>query len=148
MIPSLREQIADNLVQTIQTMVHPRVALVTREPFEPTRIAITDFPAVLVEMTMEDRQTISMGMGGEGRREGTIVFNLRGYVRGTELDRHRNELITGIETILDKDRYLGLRELGVLDSQIIHIEVKKRQPPLAEVDMEFQVKYNYVRGSA
>jgi len=144
---SLREQIADTLVQTIQTMISPRVALVTREPFEPSKIAITEFPAVLVQMDLEERETITMSTTGAGRRMGVITFGIRGYVRGTELDSRRNELITGLETILDQDRYLGLREQGVTDSQLIKIEVVNRAMPLAEIKLEFQVKYNYLRGA-
>ena len=145
---SLREQIADTLVQTIQTTLQPSIRLVTREPFEPTRIAITDFPAVLVELSTEERLTVTMGMGGAGRRQGTMVFSLRGYVRGVELDKQRNELITSIETVLDQDRYLGLFDKGVLDSQVIHIEIIKMNPPLAQILIQFQVKYNYLRGEA
>jgi hypothetical protein len=145
---SLREQIAENIVKIISSLSNPKLRLVTREPFEPSRVAITDFPACLVQLDVEDRTTITMGMGGQGRREGTMVYGIRGYVRGTEIDRLRNELINGIELALDEDRYLGLREAGVIDSQLIHIEVVKRTPPLGEIKLEFQVKYNYLRGNS
>lgn len=143
---SLREQIADNIVNILKGVDEPRISLITREPFEPDRIAITEFPAVLVQMDLEERETITMGMGGAGRRAGTIIYNLRGYVRGTELDKKRNELITGIELELDKDRNLGLGDKGVTDSQLTRIEIISRLPPLAEIAIEFQVKYNYFRG--
>lgn len=145
---SLREQIADAIIQILNTNLSPRLSLVTREPFEPDKIAITQFPAVLVQMDSEERETITMGLPNLGRRMGTITFVIRGYVRGTELDKQRNELITGIEEILDADRYLTLGEAGVTDSQIRVIEVIPRLPPLAEIRLELQVKYNYVRGQA
>jgi hypothetical protein len=88
-----------------------------------------------------------MGIGGVGRRMGTIRYTLRGYVRGTELDRRRNELIEGIEEQLEGDRYRELRTEGVIDSQVVLIEVVERQPPLAEVIVTFEVKYNYLRGA-
>lgn len=146
--PNLRDAIADNIVDILKNITEPALSLVTREPFEPDRIAITDFPAVLVQMDLEERQTISMGMGSQGRRAGIITFGLRGYVRGVNLDAARNQLITAIETALDADRYLGLMLYGVTDSQLTRIEVQKRLPPLAEVHMEFQVHYNYLRGAA
>ena len=145
---SLREQIAENIVVTISALDNPRIRLVTREPFEPSRVAITDFPAVLVQLDTEERTTITMGMGQVGRREGIMTYGIRGYVRGTEIDRLRNELITGIELALDQDRYLGLKESGVIDSQLIKIDVVKRAPPLGEILIEFQVKYNYLRGNS
>jgi hypothetical protein len=142
---SLREQIAANIVTTIQEISNPRVSLVTREPFEPDKIAITQFPAILVQMDVEERETITMGLPNMGRRMGTITYVVRGYVRGVDLDNKRNELITAIENTLDQDRYLGLYDAGVTDSQIRKIEVITRLPPLAEFRIEFEVKYNYVR---
>lgn len=145
---SLREQLADNIINILKLVNEPRISLLTREPFEPDKIAITQFPAVLVQMDTESRETITMGASNVGRRMGTITYVLRAYVRGTELDLRRNELITAIETELDKDRYLGLASLGVIDSQVTLIEVINRLPPLAEFRIEFQVRYNYLRGAA
>lgn len=144
---NLRDQIADSIVNILREVEQPRISLITREPFEPDRIAITDFPAVLVQMDVEERETITMGLPNTGRRMGTITYVLRGYVRGVELDNKRSELITGIETALDQDRYLGLYASGVTDSQLIRIEIVNRLPPLAEVRIEFAVKYNYARGT-
>lgn len=144
---NLRDQIADAIVNILKTVDQPRISLATREPFEPDRIAITEFPAVLVQMDQEERSTITMGLPNDGRRAGTITYGIRGYVRGVELDYKRNELITGIETALDADRYLGLYDSGVTDSQLLRIEIIPRLPPLAEIKMEFQVRYNYLRGT-
>jgi hypothetical protein len=145
---SLREQIAENVVKIINELDNPHIRLVTREPFEPDKLAITQFPAVLVQMDSEDRETITMGMSGTGRRMGTINYIIRGYVRGTELDKARNKLINGIELVLDEDRYLGLATSGVTDSQLTSIEVVNRLAPLAEIRIEFEVKYNYIRGAS
>jgi hypothetical protein len=145
---SLREQVAEAIIGIIHEIELPRISLVTREPFEPDKIAITQFPAVLVQLDTEERETITMGQPGIGRRMGTMIYGIRGYVRGVELDQKRNELITGIETALDQDRYLGLYASGVTDSQLVKIEIVKRLPPLAEINIEFQVKYNYERGQA
>jgi hypothetical protein len=144
---SLREQIADSIISILKGVEDPRISLATREPFEPDRIAITEFPAVLVQMDTEARQTITMGQPNLGRRMGEITYILRGYVRGVELDKKRNALITSIEAGLDLDRYLGLYEQGVTDSQLINIEIINRLPPLAEIKLEFVVKYNYARGA-
>lgn len=144
---SLRNTIADNIVRLIQEIEFPRPVLVTREPFNVAELAITQFPAVLVSVLEENRQTITMGLPNVGRRMGTIIFNLRAFVRGTELDRKRNELLEAIEEQLDLDRYLDLQANGVIDSQITLIEVQERQPPLGEVLIRFEVTYNYLRGT-
>jgi uncharacterized protein involved in exopolysaccharide biosynthesis len=147
MAQNLREQIADNIQRVLKDMRDPLPVLVTREPFEVTEIAITQFPALLITPTNELRETISMGAPGAGRRQGTISFTIRGFVRGVELDRKRNDLIERIEEELEGDRYRGLRVEGVLDSQITSIEIIERQPPLAEFVITFEVRYNYLRSS-
>jgi hypothetical protein len=88
-----------------------------------------------------------MGAGLIGRRQGQINYTIRGFIRGNELDRQRNDLIERIEEALDSDRYRALVAQGVIDSQITDIEIIERQPPLAEIQITYQVRYNYLRGT-
>ncbi len=145
MAQNLREQISANIVTVLKDMEDPTPVLVTREPFNAAEIAITQFPAILITPTIEERETVTMGTPGTGRRMGTIEFNIRGYVRGSELDRQRNDLIERIEEALDSDRYRDLQEQGVIDSQIVTVEIIERQPPLAEIAITYRVRYNYLR---
>lgn len=147
MAQNLREQIADNIVLVLKELEDPKPVLVTREPFIVTELAITQFPAVFVQPNVEERETVTMGATSVGRRMGTINYVIRGYVRGVELDRKRNDLIEAIEEALDSDRYRGLLANGVIDSQVRRIEIQERQPPLAEFVIEYQVRYNYLRGT-
>jgi len=145
MAQNLREQIADNIVTVLSDIDDPRPVLVTREPFNVLEIAITQFPAILVTPTNEERETITMGLPGQGRRLGTLDFTIRGYTRGVELDRKRNDLIERIEESLDSDRYRTLIAQGVIDSQVVTIDIVERMPPLAEFAITYRVRYNYVR---
>jgi hypothetical protein len=142
---NLREQISKAIETQLKLLHDPQAVLVTREPFEVAELAITQFPAVLIQARTETRETITMGQPQVGRRMGTITYTIRGFVRGVELDRRRNDLIEQIEESLDTDRYLGLKAEGVTDSQITTIEMVDRLTPLAEFSMEFQVRYNYLR---
>lgn len=144
---SIREDVAVNIVDTLKEIEAPKPVIVTREPFAITELAITQFPALLVQQTVETRETVSMGLPGSGRRIGTMTFEVRGFVRGTQLDTQRNDLIEAVEDALDADRYRGLRASGVLDTQIVNIEIIPRTEPLAEFVMTVEVNYNYVRGS-
>lgn len=144
---SLREQITVKITEVLETIRDPRPVWVTREPFDSEKLAITQYPAILVQTQDENRRTTSMGVPATGRRIADITIEIRGFVRGTELDRRRNELIEAIEEILDADRYLGLRSEGVMNSEVTLIEVIERQPPLAEFRIEFVVNYTYLRGS-
>lgn len=144
---SIREDVAVNIVDTLKEIEAPKPVIVTREPFAITELAITQFPALLVQQTQETRETVTMGLPGSGRRIGTMTFEVRGFVRGTQLDTQRNDLIEAVEDALDADRYRGLRASGVLDTQIVNIEIIPRTEPLAEFVMTVEVNYNYVRGS-
>lgn len=144
---SIREQTAINLVDTLREIADPRPILVTRDPFDVEKLAITQFPAIMVQQTNESRQTISMGVPGVGRRTGVMTFELRCFVRGTELDTRRNAFIAAIETALDSDRYRDQQVAGVTDTQVVNIEIIPRLQPLAEFVVTVEVSYNYMRGT-
>lgn len=138
---SIREDIVTHIIETLKEMDEPRPILVTREPFEVDKLAITQFPALLVSFATEERTLLSMG--SSGTKNGVITINIRGFVRGKELDKARNELINEIETALETQRY---REItGVRDTEITSIEVVDRLPPLAEILITVEVQYVYQR---
>jgi|TARA_B100001094_G_C17847943_1_gene631187 hypothetical protein len=142
---SLRNDIANNIVEVLKDIADPRPVLVTREPFDVEKLAITQFPAILIQSGSEERDTETMGAGV---RRGTISFQIRGFQRGTELDAKRNALIEAIEETLDSDRYRNKTSSQVQNSMITSIEVVERLAPLAEILIEFEVVYYFQRGSA
>lgn len=146
MTQNYRELIAQDIADVLENMDEPRLALVTRQPFNVEELAITQFPAVLVTTGTETRETVSMHTAGI--RSGEILFNVRGFVRGTELDTLRNNLIERIEEALDSDRYRNLTGSRVRNSQVETIEIVERQPPLAEFNIVFRVDYWFTRGTA
>jgi hypothetical protein len=144
---SIREDLAKDIVTTLKEIEDPKPVLVTREPFDVEKLAITQFPAILVQTGDEIKETTSMGAPSSGRRISTINYQLRCFVRGNELDTKRNDLIESIEEILDTDRYRGKNAKVVVNSQITQIEVIERLQPLAEFNMTFEVIYQHVRGA-
>jgi len=140
---SLREDIVAHIIDSLKQMEDPKPVLVTREPFEVDKLAITQFPALLVQFDTESRELLTMG--SNGIKSGTLTFNIRGFVRGKELDKARNELITGIETTLESERYRENYARGVRDSQITSIAVVERLAPLAEILVTLEVGYTYRR---
>lgn len=145
---SIRQQIVNELIRVLKEIEDPRPVLVTSEPFDVEKLAITQFPSVLVKFTNEDRQTVTLGAPGASRRTGTITCELRAFVRGTDLDQKRNTILEAIEEQIDRDRYLDLKASGVMDCQIRTIEVIDRLQPLAELRIVVEVRYNYLRGTA
>ena len=144
---SIRELTAINIVDSLKEIEDPRPVLVTRDPFDVEKLAITQFPALLVQQTQETRQTVSMGIPGTGHRQGTMQFEIRGFVRGTELDTKRNALIEAVENALDADRYRSQRAEGVMDTQVVQIDIVQRLQPLAEFIIIVEVRYNYIRSA-
>ena len=117
---SVRESIADNLVETLQATIDPvAIKYVTREPFDFDKLSSAQFPAILVRSAGEDREDSSIG-GSITQRMATINYEFICYVKGFVIDSARNNLIEAIEEALDVDR---LRGGYALDTQITNIEI-------------------------
>ena len=138
---SLREDFAVNIVKVLKDMADPKPVLVTREPFDVEKLAVTQFPAILVQTTNETRSDISMGIN----RQGIISYSIRAFVRGTELDTKKNDIIERIEETLDSDRTRGTSTKSMI-TQVRNISVIERLSPLAEVLITVEVRYKYTKG--
>jgi len=100
---SVRESIANNLVETLQATIAPvSIKYVTREPFDFDKLSSAQFPAILVRSAGEDREDSSIG-GSITQRMATINYEFICYVKGSVIDSARNNLIEAIEEALDVD---------------------------------------------
>jgi hypothetical protein len=142
---SARENIAKNLIEQLTNMTDPAPGLVSRKYFDVTKLAITQFPAILLITSNESRQDISTDL-----REGNIQYQLRCYLRGTELDTLRNELIERIEETIETDRSrnieYNINNIHNVTTRVANIELITRELPLAEVVVNVDVFYRYKKG--
>ena len=142
---SARENIAKNIVSQLDNMTDPSPNLVSREKFDIQKLAITQFPAILVVTANEEREDISTT-----ERQGLIQYQLRCYVRGTEIDTLRNEISEKIEETLevsrDRDITLAGTNIHNVTTHISSIEVIDRELPLGEVVVNVDVQYIYKKG--
>ena len=139
---SKRESIAANLVTTIDGI--SSIALVTREPFDFTKLSNAQFPAVIVQTSEENREDVTIG-GSTIKRIGTIDYKLIGYVKGVTIDTDRNALIELLEEALDADRTRGGY---ALDTQVITVETDEGAiAPVGGVLLTVRVSYNFTRGA-
>lgn len=138
---SIRESVIENIVDVLRDMDDPKPNLVSREPFEVEKLAITQFPAILVQSGQEVRTDTAMN-----KRFGTISYNIRAFVRGTELDKKKNEIVERIEETLDSDRFRGTG-LTSMRTQVTTIIPVERLSPLGEVGLTVEVEYKYTRGT-
>ena len=83
-------------------------------------------------------------------REGIIAVQLRAFVRGTEVDTLRNEIVERIEETLevsrDRDISLSTANIHNVKTQISNIEVVERELHVGEVVVTVDVKYQYKKG--
>jgi len=142
---SARENIAKNIEKQLQTMTNPQPGLVSRKFFDFTKIAITQFPAILVTTNNETREDIGMDL-----RRANLVVTLRCFVRGNELDTLKNEIIERVEEQLEtqrgRDIDLSANNIHNVTTRISAIEVIEREIPLAEVVITVNVLYTYKKG--
>ena len=142
---SVRESIANNLVETLKATIDPvAIKYVTREPFDFDKLSSAQFPAILVRSAGEDREDSSIG-GSITQRMATINYEFICYVKGFVIDSARNNLIEAIEEALDVDR---LRGGYALDTQIINIEIDEGSiDPIGGIIITVRVLYQYTRGT-
>lgn len=142
---SARENIAINIVQQLQNMTQPAPGLVSRKYFDVVKLAITQFPAILVVTTTEDREDVSMDL-----RRSKTQYVLRCYVRGPELDTLRNEIVERIEETLEQQRgrdiSLNAGNVHNVTTRISNIQIVEREIPLGEVIVTVDVFYTYKKG--
>jgi len=142
---SARENIAKNIIDQLENMTDPAVGKVSRVFFDVQKLAITQFPAILVVTTNESREDISTD-----EREAVIEYQLRCYVRGTEIDTLRNNLVENIEETMEvsrnRDITVSATNIHNVTTQITNVEVIERELPLGEVVVTVQVTYRYAKG--
>jgi hypothetical protein len=142
---SARENIAKNIVEQLENMQNPAPGKVSRVFFDVSKLAITQFPAILVVTSNEIRDDDAMDL-----RVATIQYQLRCYVRGTEIDTLRNEIVERIEETLEisrnRDITLSANNIHNVKTTINSVEVIERELPLGEVIVNVNVQYRYKKG--
>jgi hypothetical protein len=142
---SAREQIAINIAEQLENMTNPAPGKVSRVFFDVQKLAITQFPAILVVTSNEIREDISTDL-----RQGTLQYELRCYVRGTEIDTLRNEIVERVEETLevsrDRDISLSTSNIHNVTTRVSNVEVIERELPLGEVVVRVDVIYRYKKG--
>jgi|DEB0MinimDraft_6_1074348.scaffolds.fasta_scaffold02592_2 hypothetical protein len=144
---SAREDILKRLEKVLANMTNPGPGKVSRDFFDFEKLAITQFPAILVVPLNESREDISMD-----ERRGVMDVSIRCFVRGEGIDTRRNDIIRNIEESLETERNLSITsvETGthIVSTQITNVQVIERQPPIGEVTVVATITYHYRKGNA
>jgi hypothetical protein len=146
---SNREHAVKDIIEILTDMSPPRPVFVSREPFDLDKLALTQFPALLVTAGNETREDHAMG----GSRRGIIEINIRGFVRSDgrkgfvqSVDEKRNNLIERIEEALNTNRDRKLDDAQAATTHVTSIEVIDRTPPLGEFLLIAEVHYSFTKG--
>jgi hypothetical protein len=144
---SAREDILKRVQEVLTNMTNPAPGKVSRDYFDFEKLAITQFPAILMVPLNESREDISMT-----ERQGVIQLSLRCFVRGEKIDTLRNDIIRNIEESLETERGLQITPSStathLVNTQIQNIQVIERQPPIGEVTVVVDITYVYRKGNA
>jgi len=142
---SARENIAINIEKQLLNMTDPALGSVSRVFFDVQKLAITQFPAVLITTADETREDLATDI-----RRGIIRYNLRCYVRGNQIDTLRNEIVERIEETLelsrDRDITISADNIHNVTTKVAGVEVVERELPLGEVVVNVDVTYHYKKG--
>ena len=146
---SVREDIAVDIVQKLSNITSPNVVLVTRNPFTVGDLAATQFPAIFVRTTDEEREDFTQN----GLRQGVIDYQIVASVQAdssatsinNNVDTKRNEIIEAICEKLEEDT---ARNSKALHSGITRVQVDDGTTfPVGQATITYSVQYKYTRGT-
>ena len=144
---SAREDILTRVEQVLKNMTNPAPGLVTRNFFDYEKLAITQFPAILIVPLNETREDVSLS-----ERQAVLEVSMRCFVRGNQIDTLRNDIIRNIEESLETERALNVTPdadaTHVVRCRIDNVQVIERQPPIGEVTVVAEITYIYKKGNA
>jgi len=144
---SVREDIANNILTTIQAISSPTIKKATRQPFPLDELSEQQYPAVLIQTQLETKEDQELGSGGKTRIN-TLEFLITGYTKGAEsnIDSSRNELAEAIENKLEEDI---TRNGNALDTEVVEIETDAGELfPYGAITMVVRVIYEHQSGTA
>ena len=139
---SVRENIASNLVTTVEAVSSPSIKKVSRQPFPLDELSQQQYPAVLIQTIEETKEDQELGSGAK-TRIANLEFGITGYVKTNEdnIDTARNNLASAIETQLESDITRGG---NALDTVVISIETDAGSLfPYGAVLMTIRVTYEH-----
>lgn len=144
---SAREDILKRVEKVLKNMTNPGPGIVSRDFFDFEKLAITQFPAILIVPLNEIREDISLT-----ERQGTMEVSMRCFVRGNQIDTLRNDIIRNIEESLETERALNNTAdadgTHVVRCRIDNVQVIERQPPIGECTVVAEITYIYKKGNA
>lgn len=144
---SAREDILTRVEQVLKNMTNPAPGLVTRNFFDYEKLAITQFPAILIVPLNETREDVSLS-----ERQAVLEVSMRCFVRGNQIDTLRNDIIRNIEESLETERALNVTPdadaTHVVRCRIDNVQVIERQPPIGECTVVAEITYIYKKGNA
>jgi len=142
---SVRNDIADNIVAVLTDANDPKPIYATRESIDLDDLARSQFPAIVVRTTDEDREELTM-LGESGTRFAVMNVECECYVTGNNIDLQRNDIAERVEEALAIDLTRGgVAKNTKLLNLTVDQDIDKR---FGKITLTFAVEYIYTRGAA
>lgn len=142
---SIRNDITNNIVAVLKDTTDPKPIFVTRETIDPSELARSQFPAVVVVTGDETRRESTM-LESIGTRNSVLNIICQCYVTGTNIDLQRNDIIERVEEALEVDR---TRNGVASDTRLAEVAIDEAiDKRFGLATMTFEVEYFYTRGAA
>jgi len=142
---SIRNSIAENIVETLTDTNDPKPIYVTRESIDLENLSRAQFPSIVVRTSDEVRSELTM-LGSSGSRFSTMNVVCECYVTGTNIDHQRNEVAERVEEALVADLTRG----GVAkNTKLVELTVDQGiDKRFGLISLTFDIEYIYTRGAA
>jgi len=142
---SIRNSIAENIVETLTDTNDPKPIYVTRESIDLENLSRAQFPSIVVRTSDEVRSELTM-LGNSGSRFSTMNVVCECYVTGTNIDHQRNEVAERVEEALVADLTRG----GVAkNTKLVELTVDQGiDKRFGLISLTFDIEYIYTRGAA
>ena len=142
---SIRNDIAENIVETLTDTNDPKPIYVTRESIDLENLSRAQFPSIVVRTSDEVRSELTM-LGNSGSRFSTMNVVCECYVTGTNIDHQRNEVAERVEEALVADLTRGgVAKNTKLVELTVDQDIDKR---FGLISLTFDIEYIYTRGAA
>jgi hypothetical protein len=142
---SIRNSIAENIVETLTDTNDPKPIYVTRESIDLENLSRAQFPSIVVRTSDEVRSELTM-LGNSGSRFSTMNVVCECYVTGTNIDHQRNEVAERVEEALVADLTRGgVAKNTKLVELTVDQDIDKR---FGLISLTFDIEYIYTRGAA
>jgi hypothetical protein len=142
---SSRDKNLNHLIDTIGSILTPKIGKVSDKPVEFAKLARTAFPFIAINIDSEDREDITMQHRLCTMYVG-ITAHIQAAAKGNEANSQLNVIMEAIDKALEKDRTRGGNALLTELREVNTIE--ESNFPIVSLKHIYVIQYYHNRGNS